>query len=252
MNAVDTHKPTSSQSSDVGSNVGSTVYLLDITERKKQDSALKDAHIQLERAYAETAAKVRELEQLHLELASKNQALEQLSQQDGLTKLCNRRTLDTLLAQEFERAERYHTPLSVMLCDIDNFKQINDTLSHAIGDDVLRQIAMIFSQHTRSQDIVARYGGEEFVIVFPETPLQAATAACDNLRHLVASYPWHTVHPDLQVTLSMGVTDKQKYIAHYEAMLQAADKQMYRAKTSGKNRVCFAGSDKGGSSHNKD
>ena len=220
------------------SEVGSTVYLLDITTRKQQDSALARAHKQLEHAYTETAAKVDELEQLHRELEAKNHTLAQLSQQDGLTKLFNRRTLDALFAQEFQRATRYATPLSVMLCDIDNFKQVNDRLSHAVGDDVLRQIAVIFSQNTREQDIVARYGGEEFVIVFPETPLAATMQACENLRHLVASYPWSTIHPDLRVTLSMGVTDKQTQLHDCEAMLQAADTQMYRAKTSGKDRVC--------------
>lgn len=220
------------------SEVGSTVYLLDITTRKQQEHALAHAHQQLEHAYAETAAKVGQLERLRRELEAKNHALAQLSQQDGLTKLFNRRTLDALFAQEFQRASRYVIPLSVMLCDIDNFKQVNDQLSHAVGDEVLRQIAVIFSQNTREQDIVARYGGEEFVIVFPETPLAAAVQACEHLRHLVATYPWAKVHPDLHVTLSMGVTDKQTQMHDYEAMLQAADAQMYRAKTSGKNQVC--------------
>jgi diguanylate cyclase (GGDEF)-like protein/PAS domain S-box-containing protein len=221
------------------SKLGTTVYLLDITKRKRQDAALRVTHSQLEQAYAETASKVHELEQLHHELENKNRTLERLSQQDGLTKLFNRRTLDTLLTQEFQRANRYHAPLSVMLCDIDNFKHINDRLSHAIGDDVLRHIASIFSHHTRDQDIVARYGGEEFVIVFPETDLAAASLACENLLQLVANYPWHNIHPDLKTTLSMGLVDKQQHFADYEDMLKAADTQMYRAKTSGKNRLCF-------------
>jgi diguanylate cyclase (GGDEF)-like protein len=219
--------------------IGTTVYLLDISKRKQQDSALKNTHQQLEQAYAETAAKVQQLELLQHELENKNYALERLSQQDGLTKLFNRRMLDTLLDQEYERSCRHHTPLSVMLCDIDNFKQVNDGLSHAIGDDVLRQIAVLLSQNTRNHDIVARYGGEEFVIVFPETSLAAAARACEHLRHLVATHPWHTVHPELTVTLSMGVSERQSHFQHYETLLQAADAQMYRAKTSGKNRVCF-------------
>jgi len=219
--------------------VGTTVYMLDVSERKKQDAALRSAHTQLEQAYAETASKMRELESLHHELASKNRALERLSQQDGLTKLFNRRTLDTLLAQEFQRATRYHAPLSVMLCDIDNFKQINDRLSHAVGDEVLRQIASLFSQHTRDQDIVARYGGEEFVIVFPETQLEAAASACDHLRQLIEIHPWNTIHPELQVTLSMGLTDKQPHVSDYETLLKVADAHMYRAKTSGKNCLRF-------------
>jgi diguanylate cyclase (GGDEF)-like protein/PAS domain S-box-containing protein len=221
------------------SQVGTTVYMLDVSERKQQDAALRSTHVQLEHAYTETASKVRELEQLHHELASKNRALERLSQQDGLTKLFNRRTLDTLLGQEFQRANRYHDPLSVMLCDIDNFKQINDRLSHAIGDEVLRQLAVLFSHHTRDQDIVARYGGEEFVIVFPETSLENAAAACEKLRQHVTDYAWQAIHPELSVTLSMGLTGKHPHFADYEAMLKAADAQMYRAKTSGKNRLCF-------------
>ena len=232
--------------------VGTTVYMLDITERKQHDAMMRDTHQQLEHAYAETASKVRELEHLQLELKHKNHALERLSQQDGLTKLFNRRTLDMLLSQELQRATRYHDPLSVMLCDIDNFKAVNDQLSHAIGDDVLRHIAMIFSQNTRDHDIVARYGGEEFVIVFPETNLTAAAQVCEHLRHLTANYPWHTIHPDLHVTLSIGVSQKHAHIKHHEHLLQAADAQMYRAKTSGKNRVCFEPlSTEDGSSHNK-
>lgn len=129
-----------------------------------------------------------------------------------------------------------------MLCDIDNFKQVNDRLSHAIGDEVLRQIAQLFTHHTRDQDIVARYGGEEFVIVFPETTLVDAASACENLRQVVARHPWHSVHPNLRVTLSMGIADRQPHTDNYEDMLKAADTQMYRAKTSGKNRVCFAAS----------
>jgi diguanylate cyclase (GGDEF)-like protein/PAS domain S-box-containing protein len=235
------------------SSEGSTVYLLDITERKATDSERERLLRELHAAQAQTAAKVAQLEHLRTELEAKNNVLEQLSQQDGLTKLLNRRTLDGLFMQELGRAKRHQTPLCVALCDIDNFKQVNDKLSHAVGDETLKRIANILSHNTRAEDIVARYGGEEFVVVFPETPLAAAREACDKIRVLVASDAWHNIHPDLAVTLSMGLvsclpmfdpsTDVPHDYADYSAMLSAADKQMYRAKHAGKNKVCYPGSE---------
>ena len=226
---------------------GLAVYSLFIDERKALDSERERLLRDLHDAQAQTAAKVTQLEYLRTQLEAKNNVLEQLSQQDGLTKLLNRRTLDSLFVQELSRARRHQTPLCVALCDIDNFKQVNDKLSHAVGDETLKRIAEILSQNTRAEDIVARYGGEEFVLVFPETPLTAAAEACEKIRCLVEADPWHAVHPNLVVTLSIGLISCQpKYdptinlefdYANYSAMLSAADKQMYRAKHTGKKQI---------------
>ncbi|MEM7735856.1 MAG: diguanylate cyclase [Deinococcota bacterium] len=228
---------------------GLAVYSLFIDERKALDSEREQLLRDLHDAQAQTAAKVTQLEYLHNELEAKNNVLEQLSQQDGLTKLLNRRTLDSLFIQELSRAKRHQTPLCIALCDIDNFKQVNDKLSHAIGDETLKRIAELLSHNTRTEDIVARYGGEEFVLVFPETPLTAAAEACEKIRLLVEADDWHNIHPALVVTLSIGLVscqpsydptmDSDHDYANYSAMLSAADKQMYRAKHTGKNKLCY-------------
>ncbi|MDZ7703445.1 MAG: diguanylate cyclase [Trueperaceae bacterium] len=159
---------------------------------------------------------------------------------DGLTGLFNRRHLDDQLSQEFAKAKRYGTPLSLMLCDIDFFKKVNDTLSHAVGDDVLRTLALLMQDNAREVDVVARYGGEEFVIIFPNTPLASAVAVSERIRQRAEAYPWHTIHPQLSITLSLGVSDNLEG-ASFESLTADADAQMYRAKVSGKNRVCYRG-----------
>ncbi len=166
--------------------------------------------------------------------------LERLSHEDALTGLYNRRYLEQRLVEEFARARRYKHPLTVALADIDNFKQINDRLSHAVGDLTLKQVAQILRQTLRQTDIVARYGGEEFAMVFPETSLEDARYVCQKVRIAVEQYPWQTIHPDLRVTLSIGVSDDLSLVNH-EKLLADADHWMYQAKYSGKNRVCWRG-----------
>lgn len=178
--------------------------------------------------------------QLFEEQKKATELAQSLSIRDGLTGLFNRRHLDDQLAQEFAKAQRYGTPLSLMLCDIDFFKKVNDTFSHAIGDDVLRALALLMQDNAREVDVVARYGGEEFVIVFPNTPLTSAVAVSERIRQRVETYPWHTVHPKLSITLSIGVSDSLEG-ASFESLIADADAQMYRAKVSGKNRVCYRG-----------
>jgi two-component system cell cycle response regulator len=123
-----------------------------------------------------------------------------------------------------------------MHCDVDDFKRINDTFSHAAGDDVLRAIAGILRQHVRQSDIVARFGGEEFVVLFPFATLRQATAAAEKLCALVREHAWSDIHPALAVTLSAGVAEAHGQPGH-EALLAAADGRLYQAKRSGKNCV---------------
>jgi diguanylate cyclase (GGDEF)-like protein len=189
----------------------------------------------------------RELEELHRALQEALQQkelllkqLEQLSHEDALTGLYNRRYLEQRLTEEFARAQRYKHPLTVALADIDNFKQINDRLSHAVGDLTLKQVAQILRQTLRQTDIIARYGGEEFAMVFVETDLESARNVCQKVRAAVETYPWQTIHPDLRVTLSIGVSDDLNLVNH-EKLLADADRWMYQAKYGGKNRVCWRG-----------
>ena len=154
-----------------------------------------------------------------------------------MTGLHNRRHFDEQCAQFFAAAQRYQRPFSVMLGDIDHFKSVNDKFSHATGDEVLRRIGQILQTTMRASDLVARYGGEEFVVAFPETDLQHAREACEVLRRRVETYPWHEVHPDLRITISLGLSSETT-VASFHTMLEAADAQLYRAKREGRNQVC--------------
>lgn len=173
---------------------------------------------------------------MNSELVSAHKELRELSVRDPLTQLYNRRYFDREAPILFEKAKRYHHPLSVMLADIDHFKQVNDNFSHTIGDEVLRYVAEQFSQGIRAGDVVARYGGEEFIILFPNTDLAQSITCCEKLRKKIAAYPWQEIQPELQITISMGLCDNldQENIA---AMIASADKNLYAAKDAGRNCI---------------
>lgn len=175
----------------------------------------------------------------HQKILEQANQLREMSIRDALTELYNRRHLDEQAAGLFEQSRRYGRPMTVVIGDIDFFKRINDQFSHATGDAVLRQVSEILRSHIRLSDLVARYGGEEFVIALPETSLPQAAALCDKLRDMIERFPWQQVHPDLKVTMSMGLCGDVA-AGTVEAMLQRADQLLYRAKESGRNRVCFA------------
>ncbi len=178
-----------------------------------------------------------------VELAEANSKLEQLSQElfkqaneDPLTGLYNRRRLEQELSRELERARRNNNKLSAMICDIDNFKQVNDHFSHQVGDFVLQRVAHILKRFVRGADVVARYGGEEFVILFPEASALEAQLVCNRLRENIANAPWQELHPDLKITMSMGICDDTSLVDGF-AMLDQADDKLYEAKRNGKNQV---------------
>lgn len=179
------------------------------------------------------------LEQSNLTIRRQAERLEELSIRDFLTELYNRRHFDEQAVRLFAHARRYEHPLSVMIGDIDLFKGINDRFSHAVGDLVLKQVADILRKNARVTDLVARYGGEEFVIALPETPLTQAVAICERLRRHIESHDWAEIHPDMKVTISIGVS-ADAGAASLEAMLQEADRRLYQAKQGGRNRVCPA------------
>jgi diguanylate cyclase (GGDEF)-like protein/PAS domain S-box-containing protein len=179
------------------------------------------------------------LKTLKGQLERKNRELVYLSMRDALTGLYNRRHFDQVLVKAFATSRRYpDQPLSVVICDIDNFKKINDTFSHAVGDDVLRTVATLMLRSVRNVDTVARYGGEEFAFILPQTSLESAQHVCERIRKDIADYPWQQVHTGMTVTLSMGICADTSVGSH-EKMLNMADHHLYRAKHSGKNRVCF-------------
>jgi two-component system cell cycle response regulator len=162
--------------------------------------------------------------------------LRELSIRDELTGLHNRRHFDEQAATAFAHARRYNRPLTAMMCDIDHFKRINDTFTHAIGDDVLRRVAKILQANTRSSDIVARYGGEEFAIIFTESQPAEAFTLAERIRERMEAHDWSEVERGLRVTISVGL-DSDMSRASAAAMLAAADERLYEAKHGGRNRV---------------
>ncbi|HET7369231.1 MAG TPA: diguanylate cyclase [Gammaproteobacteria bacterium] len=175
-------------------------------------------------------------EGLLAELQRKTKALDRLSKEDSLTGLYNRRFMDERLATELQRAERFGHDVAIAMADIDNFKHINDTCSHSVGDEVLRITAGILRRACRSIDIISRYGGEEFVLCFPETDIVSARNVCERIRGMMSAYDWEFVHPGLEVTISIGVAGGACY--EQESLQKLADKKLYEAKDLGRDRVC--------------
>ncbi len=167
------------------------------------------------------------------------EALAQLANRDALTGLYNRRYLDQTVAEEVRRARRYEHPLSVALCDIDNFKHVNDRFSHGVGDSVLGEVARLLESSVRRIDTVARYGGEEFVLIFPETEAAQAHVVCEKVRRKIERHPWFRFHPELSVTVSIGVASARRGARYQNSkqLLSAADLKLYEAKRAGRNQV---------------
>jgi len=200
--------------------------------------ALEETRTELQLANEVLQHMDKEKTRLMAELEKQKQAFEQQSREDGLTKLYNRRHIDTLLAQEFERSKRFNHPFSIAIIDIDHFKKINDTFSHQVGDEVIRTVAQIFKNNLRSMDLVGRYGGEEFVIGLLETSLMRAIPIAEKLRRAVEEFNWSVVQPNLQVTISIGLAENAKMPSH-EKVIAEADRKLYEAKRAGRNLVRY-------------
>ena len=174
----------------------------------------------------------------HLELKHNRDLLEDIVHMDGLTGIRNRRYFDELLAIEWRRAERRAQPLSLILLDIDHFKDFNDNYGHTLGDDCLKQVAGTLADSVRRPaDFVARYGGEEFAAVLPETDASAASLMGELMRKRVESLELtHAYCPNGRVTISLGVVTAipRRELAP-ERLVVEADKLLYKAKKEGRN-----------------
>lgn len=208
----------------------------------------QDAH-QRTVALHNTRLKLRQSESALQERLEAIQALQgQLSEQanrDPLTGLYNRRYLDDTLQRELDRCAREGLPLSLLLIDLDHFKQINDRHGHSAGDEVLRQISTLLLRHMRSSDICCRYGGEEFLLVLPGVDQEAAIERAELCRRQVAGQQT-AKQPDqadlpFAVTLSIGVACSPDARQLPAELIERADRALYRAKAEGRDRVCAAG-----------
>ena len=169
--------------------------------------------------------------------------LEELSLTDHLTGLANRRRLETHLEFELERFKRKGTPLSLLVCDIDDFKIFNDLHGHLLGDTVLAEVGSLFKTNLRKTDVPSRFGGEEFVILLPETNLNDAKQVADKLREEVSKMTFSTTDNFLKISMTIGIssTDQIKNLVELKnpsnTLLDRADRAMYKGKGSGKNRI---------------
>ncbi len=164
------------------------------------------------------------------------------SHTDSLTDLWNHGYFQEKLTYELERAKKTNQPLGLVLIDIDNFKDLNDTYGHQFGDTILKELAMILKQSSRETDYVCRYGGEEFTLILPQTNKEKAYEIAERLRSRIEQYSFspYTQPKNLKLTISLGVATYPVDAITKEELISKADKAMYIAKFSGKNKSCLA------------
>jgi len=196
---------------------------------------------------AEVLARVKThltLHRLQQRLASANQELTRLVNLDGLTQLANRRCFNEHLEQEWRRMAREQQHLSLILCDIDFFKQYNDTYGHPTGDDCLQHVGAVLQACVkRPADLAARYGGEEFALTLPKTPMEGAIELAQRIQAQLfqLQLPHATSDVSAHLTLSMGIaTVVPQSSRSPEDLVAAADQALYRAKQGGRNRFALA------------
>lgn len=215
--------------------------MLPIARKNQLERDLLEARQAAHNALEENRLVIAELESMRAKLESHNQELHRLTLQlgqearsDPLTGLPNRRHFDLVLDERLARvsANRHSDSFSVAILDIDHFKPINDTHGHAVGDNVLKQLAQILNSQVRGSDLAARIGGEEFALLMPETSIEEASSALERLRLIIEAHPWQPV----PITASIGVTG---YLAGdtRESLMARADRALYKAKHLGRNHV---------------
>jgi len=231
------------------------VYVIMLTAKGEADSQVSNLQLGAD-DYVVKPAGLRELHariEVGLRWIESQSQLTKMATSDSLTGLPNRYLLDQVLAREMASALNEQTPLSLIFLDLDEFKQVNDTYGHAVGDHALQQLAGIIRDQVRATDIPARYGGEEFVIVLPGIAQDLALKVAGRLRATIATELWPAVvrsladasvevmlGPEGELTASLGVVSLPESMARTPAdLLRAADSASYQAKELGRNRVCL-------------
>ena len=198
------------------------------TENQRLNAELQDARKELDAA--RRLLKIKEIE-----LKAVIAQAEEVSHVDQLTCLPNRRQVIKTMQHEVIRAERYKSPMSISMLDIDHFKQINDSYGHTVGDQVLFQLANLLQEDIRDPDMVGRYGGEEFLVVLPNTNLESATEQaarlCKRVRELDLDVGVH-----VRLTISIGVAEYHHGQENWQKFLSRADMALYEAKNAGRDQ----------------
>ncbi|MBN2705215.1 MAG: GGDEF domain-containing protein [Deltaproteobacteria bacterium] len=228
-----------------GERIVGIVSMRDLTAyyERKIESDLDNTRAQLDqlRRFFDLSAN-REGERILSEL----ERLEALSLTDFLTGLYNTRYFSSRLKEEVSRSRRHRTHLSLIFCDIDFFKKVNDQYGHQVGDLVLKEVARLLISRVeeikivarlRKSDVVARYGGEEFVVILPETDKENAALVAERMRQAVAGHVFTGGEEKISITMSFGVAEYPQDGGNSDELIGCADAAMYQAKKSGRNRV---------------
>jgi diguanylate cyclase (GGDEF)-like protein len=177
---------------------------------------------------------------MHSALALRNARLlgenERLATRDSLTGLANRRLFDESLQREVARAQRLSTPVSLLVLDVDHFKQVNDTYGHQTGDEVLCEVADALVSNTKNYDVAARYGGDEFVVLLPGCERDDAMRVAERVRNSIAR-----AVGEAPVTISAGIATVPDNASDAERLMAAADAALYEAKRTGRDKVASSG-----------
>jgi diguanylate cyclase (GGDEF)-like protein len=173
-------------------------------------------------------------------LKKQKETLEKLASHDDLTGLLNRRSLNITLGKEFSRCQRYHSDLSLLMIDLDHFKEINDTYGHSFGDFVLTSFASRLTDTLREADFAFRFGGEEFILLLPQTDIKGAITLADRICEQNTREDFEFSNQKAQVTVSIGASSFDKYQPKIkDDLIALADKALYRAKENGRNRTAI-------------
>jgi diguanylate cyclase (GGDEF)-like protein len=185
--------------------------------------------------------RIGKLEGENLDLLMQNRALSEISARDALTGLYNRWYVMEKIDSEMNRALRHGAPMSLLMLDLDHFKNVNDSFGHSVGDQVLKNVGQVLRESCRVYDVPGRYGGEEFCIVLPDTRVGNTTAVAERIRNRLASTQIPIGNTSVTVTASIGVAGmdsvSEEGVVSAAALLDRADRALYAAKHHGRNRV---------------
>lgn len=172
-----------------------------------------------------------------IEINDINKTLEHMTNHDGLTSIYNREYVEKQIEYEFSKAKRYGTLFSLILFDIDKFKNVNDTFGHLAGDEVLKNTAATIKAQLRSSDVFGRYGGEEFMLLLPETNIENTTFLSQRIRNSIERMSTFYGNTEIKITISLGVVQFRPDIKDYLQILHEADIALYHSKQNGRNAV---------------